>query len=212
MKATPVWFRSLSRISSIGLILAISLPAFAGDDSDVLRSLDSLRSADGKPLDARPEADGATVLVFQSTECPIANAYTPTLNKLHDAHPSPRVKWVGVCVDPDLSDAEIAEHFRDFKLKLDIAVDRRGALARKLDAAFTPEAFVIDPQGKVRYHGRIDDQFAGRGVRNAIPTTNDLKDALDAVLDGREVKTPYVKPIGCPIPEVDADADQGVAP
>lgn len=181
----------------------MGLPAAAGDDAATLRSLGSLRGADGKRFDATPEADGATVLVFQSAECPIANAYTPTLNKLREAFPGPRVQWVGVCVDPDLSDAEITEHVRDFQLKLDIAVDRRGTLSRQLGATITPEAFVIDPQGKVRYHGRIDDQFAARGVRNAVPTVNDLSDALDAVLAGREVKTPYVKPIGCPIPEVD---------
>lgn len=181
----------------------MGLPLVAGEDAAALRALGSLQGADGKRFDARAEADGATILIFQSTECPIANAYTPTLNRLRETFPAPRVKWVGVCVDPDLSDAEIAEHVRDFRLKLDIAVDRRGTLARQLGATITPEAFVIDSEGKVRYHGRIDDQFAARGVRNAVPTVNDLSDALNAVLAGREVPTPYVKPIGCPIPEVD---------
>lgn len=205
LRFSPVWFRSLVWILSLGLIPAMSLSATATDDAAALGVLGSLQGADGKRIDASPKADGATVLVFQSIECPIANAYTPTLNKLRDAFPGPRVKWVGVCVDPDLSDAEIVEHFRDFQLKLDVAVDRRGKLARRLGATITPEAFVIDPEGKIRYHGRIDDQFAARGVRNAVPTVNDLKDALDAVLSGREVQAPYVKPVGCPIPEVEAD-------
>jgi len=205
MRDSRVRFRRLRRISAIGLVLAMGLPALGADDADVLRSLGSLRGASGKSIDARPEADGATVLIFLSTECPIANASSPTLNQLHDAFPPPRAKWIGVCLDPDLADSEIIEHAREYELKLDVAVDRRGELARGLGATVTPEAFVIDPQGKIRYHGRIDDRFAARGVRNANPDNEELKDALAAVLAGREVETPYVKPVGCPIPEVEAD-------
>ena len=47
-------------------------------------------------------------------------------------------------------------------LKFRVARDRRGAFAGKIGATKTPEAFVIDSGGKVRYHGRIDDQFVAR--------------------------------------------------
>ncbi len=202
MTMLRVWFWTCLGVAAI---LGSGLTAFGGDGPNTLHDLGALRGANGKAIDATPTEGGATVLIFVSMECPIANAYTPTLNQLHDDFPSPGVQWVGVCVDPDQSDAEILDHAREYKLKLNVAVDRQGSLARKLGATVTPEAFVIDAQGKVRYHGRIDDQFAARGVRNANPDGHDLKDALAAVLAGDEVKTPYVKPVGCPIPEVDAD-------
>lgn len=201
MPILRIWFRAWLGASAV---LAAGLLAVADEAPSFLGDLASVPGVNGKTIDARPETNGATVLVFLSTECPIANANIPTLNQLHDDFPSPRAKWVGVCLDPDQSDAEILDHVREYKLKLDIAADRRGLLARKLGATVTPEAFVIDARGKVRYHGRIDDRFAARGVRNAVPTTHDLKDALAAVLAGDEVKTPCVKPIGCPIPEVGA--------
>ena len=109
---------------------------------------------------------------------------------------------MGVCVDPDLSDAEVKTHARDFSLKFPIARDRHGAFARKLGAKVTPEAFVIDAEGKVRYHGRIDDQFVARRKRNVNPSSSELKDAIAAVLSGKEVKAPYVEAVGCPMPEV----------
>ena len=65
----------------------------------------------------------------------------------------------------------------------------------------TPEAFVLDDKGQVRYHGRIDDQYVARRVRNAAPSGSELKDAIAAVLDGKEVAAPHVAAIGCPIPE-----------
>ncbi len=69
-------------------------------------------------------------------------------------------------------------------LKFPVVRDRQGTLARKMGATVTPEAFVVDANGHVRYHGRIDDQFAEREVRNANPSGNELKDAIAALLKG----------------------------
>jgi hypothetical protein len=153
------------------------------------------------PVALAPPAGGATVIVFYSTECPIANAYSPTLGQLLGKFPMKAVRWIGVCVDPDLSNAEVRAHARDFKLGLQIVRDRSGSFARKIGATMTPEAFVLDPQGKVRYHGRIDDQFVARRVRNPAPGGSELGDALAAVLAGKEVAVPHVAAVGCPIPE-----------
>lgn len=70
----------------------------------------------------------------------------------------------------------------------------------KIGATISPEAFVLDDEGRVRDHGRIDDQFVARRKANANPVTHELQDALDAVLAGREVAEPHVPAIGCPIP------------
>ncbi len=161
----------------------------------------SLAGVDGRRVNLAAPPKGATVLLFYSPECPISNSYSPTLATLVDSFAAKPVKWVGVCVDPDLSDAEVEAHARDFGLKLAIARDRHGAFARKIGAKMTPEAFVIDAGGQIRYHGRIDDQFAARRVRNAAPSGSELKDAITAVLAGDEVKEPYVAAVGCPLPE-----------
>ena len=42
---------------------------------------------------------------------------------------------------------------------------------------------MIDAEGKVRYHGRIDDQFVARRKRNANPSASELKDAIAAALE-----------------------------
>ena len=60
-------------------------------------------------------------------------------------------------------------HADDFKLKLPVVRDRHGTFARKIGATMTPEAFVIDSHGRVRYHGRIDDQFAGAACETRTP-------------------------------------------
>src|ERR1017187_7145826 len=188
-------------LAGLALFLIVgSTPALAADPPGL--SSASLHGLDGHRVKVAAPEGGATVLVFYSAECPISNSYSPTLKSLVDDFPAKKVKWIGVCVDPDLSDADVQAHGRDFGLKFPLARDKQGFLARKLGAKVTPEAFVIDADGRVRYHGRIDDQFAERRKRNANPTENDLKDALTAVLNGKDVKAPAVEAVGCPLPEV----------
>ena len=162
---------------SFALVSIVSTSTARAADPSALANA-SLHGLEGHRIKLAAPHGGATVLVFYSTECPISNSYSPTFKSLVESFPGDKVKWIGVCVDPDLSDQEVKAHSRDFSLKFPVARDRQGSLARKLGAKMTPEAFVIDSDGRVRYHGRIDDQFAARQKRNVNPTENDLKDAL----------------------------------
>ena len=74
------------------------------------------------------------MVIFYSTECPISNSYSPTLATLVDSFPAGSVKWLGVCVDPDLTDSEVETHARDFGLKFPVVRDRRGARSRESSA------------------------------------------------------------------------------
>jgi mono/diheme cytochrome c family protein len=189
------------------ILVAIVLFSVTGSTASRAADPSALASAtvhglEGHRIKLAAPRGGATVLIFYSTECPISNSYSPTLKGLVESFPADKVKWVGVCVDPDLSDADVKAHSRDFSLKFPVARDKHGALARKVGAKVTPEAVVIDGEGRVRYHGRIDDQFAARQKRNVNPTSSELKDALEALLSGKNVTKDYAEAIGCPLPEV----------
>jgi Redoxin len=180
------------------LAMALSLVAGAAPERITLKAIPG---PDGRPVEMGAPEKGATAVVFYSTECPISNAYSPELIRLAGGFPKGRVRFVGVCVDPDISDADVLAHAKDFGLTFPVLIDRAGDLGRRLGATVSPEAFVIDPDGRVRYHGRIDDQFAGRRKPNANTEAHELRDAVNAVLAGREVAAPHVPAVGCPIPE-----------
>ncbi|MEO6809454.1 MAG: redoxin domain-containing protein [Isosphaeraceae bacterium] len=169
-------------------------------------SVGRLQGAGGKSIPLDAPKGGATALVFLSTECPISNGYSPTLNALAKEFPKAALNLVGVCVDPDLTDDDVAKHAKEYELTFPVGRDRRGTLAAKLGATVTPEAVVLDDQGKIRYRGRIDDQYAARQKRNQNPRTQELRDAIAAVTTGREVKIPRTEAVGCPLPEVDQAA------
>jgi hypothetical protein len=76
--------------------------------------------------------------------------------------------------------------------------DSDGSCVRALGVRRTPEAVVLDAEHRLRYRGRIDDQYRLGGTRPA-PTHRDLQEALDAVLAGREVAVKETPVDGCPI-------------
>ena len=179
--------------------LGLATVSFARDATST--SLKPLSGPEGQTVEIAAPSRGATALIFYSSECPISNSYSPTLNRLAAEFPKEKVRFVGVCIDPDLTDSDVAAHARDFGLKFPVARDPQGKLARKLGAKVTPEAFLIDDQGKTRYHGRIDDQFAARRKANANPATHELRDAIALLLDGKDVAVPFVEAVGCPLPK-----------
>jgi thiol-disulfide isomerase/thioredoxin len=191
---------------SISIAFACLVPqAFAGaDKKDSTPRLPArAEGVHGKAVSLAIPANGALVVVFYSTECPISNAYTPTLNAISSDYAGKPVRLVAVCADPDLTDGEILKHERDYAIRYEVAVDRRGVLAARLGAKLTPEAFVVDSSGVIRYRGRIDDQFASRGKRRVVPQTHELRDAIEAVLAAKLVPQAEVEAVGCPLPDSD---------
>ena len=198
--------RSSAKSSVLGMfgsvilgLLAVVAAADAGGERRV--ELKPLKGPDGRVVELKAPERGASILIFYSSECPISNGYSPTLNQIAAGFPADRVRFVGVCVDPDLSNAEVTAHAKDFGLKFPVLHDPDGSLGKRLGATITPEAFVVDTNGKVRYYGRIDDLYPERGKQNAHPETHELKDAVTDVLAGREVKVKHTIAVGCPIPE-----------
>ena len=83
-------------------------------------------------------------------------------------------------------------------------LDHNQQVAQSLRAKVTPEAFVIDRQGKTHYQGRIDDLYADFGKRRRTPKIHDLKNALQALVAGKKIEQPMTNAIGCYISYVDS--------
>jgi len=71
--------------------------------------------------------------------------------------------------------------------------DETQQVALAYGALRTPHYYVFDAQRKLRYTGRMDDNPRNPGKE----TTHELRDAIDAVLAGKEPTVPLTNPIGC---------------
>ena len=152
-------------------------------------------------IDGQTHAVGpaeAVVVVFLKTGCPVANYYHPTLRRLA-VEWGDRVRLIQVHASGRVTAADARSHRDEYDVAGVVAVDPSQSLARALDAEITPEAFVLTPDGRVHYRGRIDDTYVGFGRRRQTVGDRTLADAVDAVLAGRPVETPRTDAVGCRI-------------
>ena len=73
-------------------------------------------------------------------------------------------------------------------------VDEKSELADAFGANRTPENFLFNKDGKLVYHGAIDDNPDESGV-----TRKHLKEAISEMVNGKEVTTKTSKSVGCTI-------------
>jgi peroxiredoxin len=138
----------------------------------------------------------ANVIVFLGTECPLAMLYASRLAELDSEYSAQGVAFVGIDSNQQDSLLEIGHFVRTYKINFPVLKDSAGKVADQFGATRTPEAFVLDADGDVRYHGRIDDQF-GIGYQRTNEVRRDLANAIDEVLAGKTVSTPATEPVGC---------------
>lgn len=140
----------------------------------------------------------AYVFVFTNTSCPLAKRYLPVLHELEKEYRARDVQFVAVNSAEEDSILTMATQAVQHDMEFPFVKDFGGQCARTLGVKRTPEAVVLDGEKRLRYRGRIDDQYRLGGVRKE-PTSRDLKDALDAVLAGKPVANAETEVDGCPI-------------
>jgi len=188
-----------------GLLVACDRERSAGSEGagDVKGTVfESIVNLDGEPVDPFQSAatNKATVLVFLGVECPISNRYVPELRRLQAKFTKENIGWWFVYPGTNYSLQAMRRHVRDFSVTGDVACDRQLSLARRAQVRITPEAAVFLPDGRLVYHGRIDDRFPELTVERPAPTRRDLEEALGIIVAGGRVTPMSTQAVGCFIP------------
>ena len=144
----------------------------------------------------------AYVIIFGKTDCPLVQRYAPKLKSLDETYRGRGVQFLALNVGAGDSVTDAAWQAIENDWSFPVGKDFDGAAARLLGATRTPQAIVLDAQQRLVYRGRIDDQLRLGGARPAA-TREDLKEAIEDVLAGREVRVKETPVDGCPI-EFDA--------
>lgn len=157
-----------------------------------------LTTIDGKAFSLASAAKGhkAVVLMFISTQCPYSNAYNDQMKDLANAFATQGVLFVGINSNKTEDAAAAVAHAKAHGHTFPIMKDPGNKVADLYDARHTPEVYVIDSDGKLRYHGRITEDHENP---NSSP---DLKNALDSFLAGKPIARTETKAFGCSIKRV----------
>lgn len=164
---------------------------------------------DHAPTFALPDTEGvvhepgdapATVVVFTCNHCPYALAWHDRLVALAHDYADRGVRVLAI--NPNDADRYPRDSLQAMRERV-----RRGELggvsylrdesqdvARAYDAQTTPDVFVLDAGSILRYRGAPDADYDDPEQRATY-----VRDALDAVLDGRTPDLPETRPVGCSI-------------
>lgn len=181
----------------------------------------TLPATDGKDYNARTmlAAAKALVVVFMCNHCPYVKAWEDRINAIARDYAGQGVRMLGISANdviayPADSFEKMAERAREKGFVFPYLYDESQEVARVYGAQRTPELFIFDASGKLRYHGAPDDNYddeARRYWKRSDGASGDNQDdedtikqhyarqALDAILVGGIVTEPETPPVGCSI-------------
>ncbi len=143
------------------------------------------------------ETSQGRVEIFVSTDCPIANAYSPEFNRLFEEFSPQGIGFLLVYPDPSISKDDIAKHREEYSLAIPGDGDPGHKRVKAAGATITPEAAVYDFSGQLIYRGRIDNLFNDYGDKRRIVTERYLRSVLEKLVVGEALSFTETKANGC---------------
>lgn len=161
-----------------------------------------LPSSTGDVIHLTPylEKYSAVVVVFMCNHCPYVKAYLERLKDIQTDYQDKGVTLIGINANddrkyPEDSFEKMKTYVQEWSLNFPYLRDRTQDVAHAFGASCTPEPFVLDQQGILRYRGQIDNNYRDPSA----VTSRDLRDAIDCVLRGESVTKPMESAIGCSV-------------
>ena len=171
----------------------------------------TLAVADAAPPFRLPRVDGrdrslddyadatALALVWSCNHCPYVQAWEGRMKQIQADYGDRGFRLVAVNSNdaesyPEDSFDEMRRRAREQGFNFDYLYDEDQSVARLYGPERTPEVFLFDGDRRLVYHGAIDDSRDDRAVGRHY-----LRDAIDAVLAGREPQPAETPPVGCSV-------------
>ena len=160
-----------------------------------------LPGVDGKNYSLKDfKAKKAVIVMFSCNHCPTVKAYENRFVELQRDYRDEAVMLIAINPNDEKSYPE--DSFENMKIRakekgfnFPYLRDESQKVAKAYGAERTPEVFVFDEKRTLRYHGRIDDNVY---EPNQV-SQHYLRDALNALLEGRKILLEDTEPVGCTI-------------
>jgi len=181
----------MAKTPSNMLALGTKAPEFSLPDtiSGKTVSLQELRS------------DKATVVMFICNHCPYVIHVNKGLVKLATDYQEKGVSFIAISANdaeqyPQDGPEKMTEHAKEAGYPFPYLYDESQEIAKQYQAACTPDFYLFDSELSLVYRGQMDGSRPG----SDIPVTgDDLRQAIDATLDGTPLTIEQKPSLGCNI-------------
>tara|TARA_R110002050_G_scaffold202806_1_gene338008 strand:+ start:9374 stop:9994 length:621 start_codon:yes stop_codon:yes gene_type:complete len=202
--------KTIKLLSAFAILLCVSAFTISKTDGsdgykigEVVEDF-SLKNIDGNMISLSDYNDSKGVIViFTCNTCPFAVAYEDRIIALNKKYASKGFPVVAIM--PNNTDVKPEDNLEAMKVRAEskgftfpYLIDEGQKVYPKFGATKTPHVFVLqkaDGMNVVEYIGAIDDNYKDVSA----VTTKYVEEAVDALLEGNEVKEKETKAIGCSI-------------
>jgi peroxiredoxin len=140
----------------------------------------------------------AVVLAFLGADCPVSNLYLPGLVELEKQYRAKDVLFLAIYPNEPEDADQVASHAADRDVPFLVLKDYEQKLADAMGVTRTPAVVVLDGELKLKYRGRVDDQY-GVAAKRPKASRADLAEALSELVAGKPVSVPETDADGCPL-------------
>lgn len=158
----------------------------------------SLPGTDGNIYTLKSFHSRILIIFFTCNHCPYAQAYEERIKEFQNKHKGV-IEFVAINSNDSTNYPE--DSFEQMKLRakqhawnFPYLYDETQEVAEKYGAECTPHFLLFDEYRKLRYQGHFDDHW-----RRAMVKSEDLKNAIDAILKGETILKPITNAQGCSI-------------
>ncbi|MFC4219574.1 thioredoxin family protein [Flagellimonas marina] len=147
------------------------------------------------------KGEKGTVVMFICNHCPFVIHVNPEISKLGREYQPKGINFVAISSNDVENYPQDAPHLMKEKAQemdytFPYLYDETQEVAKAYDAACTPDFYLFDGNLKLVYRGQLDNSRPGNGV----PLTgSDLRNAMDALLEGSAISADQKPSIGCNI-------------
>jgi peroxiredoxin len=135
-----------------------------------------------------------TVVAFLSTRCPCSASHQPVLNEIYKEFVPAGFQFIGIHSNANEDLEEAKAFFKKAGLAFPVIQDDQSALADRYQAFKTPHVYIISPTQEILFQGGVDNsKLAEKATRFY------LKDALQAIRQGKKPPEKEVRVLGCEI-------------
>ena len=139
------------------------------------------------------KGEKGTMVIFLSAQCPVVKQYNDRLNAVVADYKVKGINFIGINSNATESLEWVKSHAEE-NYKFPMLIDTGNIIADKFGAVATPEIYFFDKDGKLAYHGAIDNDRKGDNI-----TSKFLRVALDEYLNGKSITNNKTKAFGCTI-------------
>ena len=180
--------------SAQGIAVGATMENFSlPDGSGKMQSLNELKGKNG------------AVIMFVSSQCPVVKGYNDRMNQIAADYAAKGITFIGVnsnVGEIEKTEAKPVAWVKDHiaaTYKFTVLFDKGNKFADKLGATITPEAYFVDANNVLLYHGAIDNDRSGKAITDTY-----LRAAFDQSLAGQKVVNTRKNAFGCTIKKAGA--------